>query len=159
MVGRRNPFVAREGIPFLLASLFLIWAAWRYLPDAWIALPIALTVVLFLVFRDPVRSIPPSALGVVSPVDGKVVELEEKTLRIEYEWIQEITAAEKGPGRGEGVIDCEWSAHESMDCDYLGVGEDGHVGRAVGQQLIELLYRYLGHLLALLHRYTFFICA
>jgi hypothetical protein len=59
--------------------------------------------------------------------DGKVVELEEKTLRIEYEWIQEITAAEKGPGRGEGVIDCEWSAHESMDCDYLGVGEDGHV--------------------------------
>lgn len=76
MVGRRNPFVAREGIPFLLASLILIWAAWRYLPDAWMALPIALTVVLFLVFRDPVRSIPPSALGVVSPVDGKVVEVE-----------------------------------------------------------------------------------
>ena len=76
MVGRRNPFVAREGVPFLLASLILIWAAWRYLPDAWTALPIALTVVLFLVFRDPVRGIPPSALGVVSPVDGKVVEVE-----------------------------------------------------------------------------------
>lgn len=76
MVGRRNPFVAREGIPFLLASIILIWVAWRYLPVAWIALPAALTVVLFLVFRDPVRAIPPTALGIVSPVDGRVVEVD-----------------------------------------------------------------------------------
>lgn len=76
MVGRRNPFVAREGIPFLLASILLVWLAWRYLPVAWTALPGALTVVLYLLFRDPVRPIPPSALGIVSPVDGKVVEVD-----------------------------------------------------------------------------------
>jgi len=74
--GRRNPYVAREGIPFLLASLGLAWLAWWYLPVAFVAIPLALTVVLFLVFRDPLRTVPPSALGVVSPVDGIVIEVE-----------------------------------------------------------------------------------
>ena len=58
---------------------------------------------------------------------GKVVELEESTLQIEYDWISEIDASEDDPGNGEGVIDCEWSPHDCMECDYLGVGEDGHV--------------------------------
>ena len=76
MQGRRNPFVAQEGIPFLLVSAFLIWATWRYLPQAWLPLPVAALLVLFLVFRDPVRQIPSSALGVVSPVDGTIVSVE-----------------------------------------------------------------------------------
>jgi phosphatidylserine decarboxylase len=74
--GRRNPFVAREGIPFLLATAFLIWATWRYLPHVWLPLPVAASLVVFLVFRDPVRQIPSSALGVVSPVDGTIVSVE-----------------------------------------------------------------------------------
>lgn len=75
MQGRRNPFVAQEGIPFLILALVLVWLAWRYLPPAWMALPVAAFVVLFLVFRDPVRAIPSSALGIVSPVDGTVTEV------------------------------------------------------------------------------------
>ena len=75
--GRRNPFVAREGIPFLLVTALLIWATWRYLPHLWLPLPGAAFVVVFLVFRDPVRQIPSLALGVVSPVDGTIVSIEE----------------------------------------------------------------------------------
>lgn len=76
MQGRRNPYVAREGIPFILAAFGLAWAAWWYLPPGFVAIPLALVVVLYLVFRDPRRAIPSSALGVVSPVDGKVSEVE-----------------------------------------------------------------------------------
>ena len=76
MQGRRNPFVAQEGIPFLIAALVLIWLTWRYLPQVWLPLPIAALIVSFLVFRDPVRVIPSSALGIVSPVDGTVVQVD-----------------------------------------------------------------------------------
>ena len=37
--------------------------------------PFALLVVLLFVFRDPIRVIPAVPLGVVSPVDGRVVEI------------------------------------------------------------------------------------
>lgn len=76
MQGRRNPYVAQEGIPFLIAALGLVWATWWYLPPWFVAIPLALLVVLYLVFRDPLRAIPSSALGVVSPVDGTVTEVE-----------------------------------------------------------------------------------
>ena len=76
MQGRRNPFVAQEGIPFILASIVLMWLTWRYLPIWFTAIPAATTLILYLVFRDPRRSIPSSALGIVSPVDGAVVSVE-----------------------------------------------------------------------------------
>ncbi len=79
MQGRRNPFVAQEGIPFLIAALVLIWATWRYLPHFWLPLPIAAFIVLYLVFRDPIRAIPSSALGIVSPVDGTIVQVDTVT--------------------------------------------------------------------------------
>ena len=74
--GRRNPFIAREGIPFVLGSLGLCWFASRYLSFEWLLAAFALFVVLFLVFRDPRREIPAVALGVFSPVDGRVVAVE-----------------------------------------------------------------------------------
>jgi phosphatidylserine decarboxylase len=74
--GRRNPFVAREGIPFLLAAAVAFVLALRYL-DIFVAVPLAfLLLVLFLLFRDPRRVVPPSPLGVVSPVDGKVLSID-----------------------------------------------------------------------------------
>jgi phosphatidylserine decarboxylase len=74
--GRRNPFVAREGIPFLLAAGAAFLAALRYL-DWTVALPLALLLVaLWLLFRDPRRLIPSAPLGVVSPVDGTVVSID-----------------------------------------------------------------------------------
>lgn len=74
--GRRNPFIAREGIPFLLAAVAGFVAALRY-HDWTVALPIGLLIVaLWLLFRDPRRRIPPAPLGVVSPVDGTVVSVD-----------------------------------------------------------------------------------
>ncbi len=74
--GRRNPFVANEGIPFLLVSVGLCWVAFRYLGVLWLAVGVVLFVILFLIFRDPRRRIPAVPLGVFSPVDGRVVEVD-----------------------------------------------------------------------------------
>lgn len=74
--GRRNPFIAPEGLPYIgLAALALGLAA-RYL-DVIFAVGAALLVfVLYLIFRDPRRAVPAAPLGVVSPVDGRVVDVE-----------------------------------------------------------------------------------
>jgi hypothetical protein len=74
--GRRNPFVAQEGIPFLLLSAASCWAAYRYFGWLWLVPAIAVFIVLYLVFRDPRRRIPAAPLGVVSPVDGYVFSVE-----------------------------------------------------------------------------------
>jgi phosphatidylserine decarboxylase len=76
MHGRRNPFVAQEGVlPLLLAAALCVYLLRFH--DAWLALiPAAIFVFLFLLFRDPQRDVPPVALGIVSPVDGRVVEVD-----------------------------------------------------------------------------------
>lgn len=74
MKGPRNPFVAREGIAWLilaLASVALVWHFFQFFA----AIPLLIFAWLFLIFRDPVRRIPASPLGVVSPVDGTVVHV------------------------------------------------------------------------------------
>lgn len=76
MEGRRNPFFAREGIPFLLIVAVAFGLAVRYLDVASAVAAAMLFFVLALVFRDPRRSIPASPLGVVSPVDGTVVDVD-----------------------------------------------------------------------------------
>lgn len=75
MKGRRNPFFAREGVPYLLLTLLLTGVTWRLLDAVYASLPLLLFVWLLLVFRDPKRAIPASPLGVVSPVDGKILEV------------------------------------------------------------------------------------
>lgn len=76
MKGRRNPFIAPEGIPLLLLAAVAIPLSWRFL-DVIAAVAAALILfVLFLIFRDPRRAVPASPLGVVSPVDGRVVEVD-----------------------------------------------------------------------------------
>jgi len=75
--GRRNPFVAQEGIPWLIFTITVTVLLIRF-SDPWYALvPGVLTVFLYLVFRDPHRSVPSVALGVFSPVDGEVVAVEQ----------------------------------------------------------------------------------
>jgi phosphatidylserine decarboxylase len=73
--GRRNPFVAGEGIPFLVLTAVGFVLALRYLDTAFAVALALLFFVLVLVFHDPRRKIPPAPLGVVSPVDGQVVEI------------------------------------------------------------------------------------
>jgi phosphatidylserine decarboxylase len=77
--GRRNPFVAGEGIPFLLLTGAGFLAAVRYL-EWTVALPLGLLfVALWLLFRDPRRIVPSAPLGVVSPVDGTVIKVDKVT--------------------------------------------------------------------------------
>ena len=76
MEGRRNPFVAREGIPFLLIAAGIFILALRYLDVAFAVAAALLFVVLVLIFRDPLRVISASPLGVVSPVDGRVIDVD-----------------------------------------------------------------------------------
>jgi phosphatidylserine decarboxylase len=73
--GRRNPFVAREGIPFLIiAAAGMYFAVQTSGINA--AIPPAILFIYFLlVFRDPPRDVPAIPLGVVSPVDGTVVDI------------------------------------------------------------------------------------
>ena len=73
--GRRNPFVAQEGLPFLIFCAVAAAVLLRYADPLWVLAPLFAFVVLFLVFRDPRRPIPSSPRGVVSPVDGRVVEI------------------------------------------------------------------------------------
>ena len=77
MKGRRNPFVAREGLYAMVPLAVCVVVILRYY-DPWLAVvPLALLAVLYLVFRDPHRDVPPVALGVVSPVDGTIESVEE----------------------------------------------------------------------------------
>lgn len=75
MKGRRDPIVAREGIPILLLAIIATALCSYYL--GWIAAvpPALITVALYYLFRDPHRRIPSHPLAVLSPVDGVVVEL------------------------------------------------------------------------------------
>ena len=77
MHGRRNPFVAQEGIPWLLVMAVAAILLIRYV-DPWFALiPTGLIVFFYLIFRDPHRSVPSIALGVFSPVDGTVISVDQ----------------------------------------------------------------------------------
>jgi len=75
MEGRRNPFIAREGLPFLVLTGIGFGASLRYLDIIFAVAAALLFVILYLIFRDPRRDVPASPLGVVSPVDGRVVDV------------------------------------------------------------------------------------
>jgi len=74
--GRRNPFVAREGLPFLFLAAVAFFVALRFFDIAVAVAAAMLFFVFVLIFRDPRRGIPASPLGVVSPVDGQVVDVD-----------------------------------------------------------------------------------
>jgi len=73
--GRHNPIVAREGLPFLLAAAICFGAVVQFGNPVYSVVPLFLLAWFLLVFRDPLRAIPAVPLGVVSPVDGTVVEV------------------------------------------------------------------------------------
>lgn len=76
MHGRRNPFVAQEGLPPLILMLVIAVLLIRYSDPLYALVPLVAFAFLLLVFRDPHRKVPSVALGVFSPVDGKVLEVD-----------------------------------------------------------------------------------
>jgi phosphatidylserine decarboxylase len=88
---RDDPFAWRDRLPFARVGLTELWLisgaffaiagclTWLYWPLAVVPLGLGLCIVWF--FRNPRRMIPEGAGLVVSPADGKVVQIEE----IEYD--------------------------------------------------------------------------
>ena len=75
MKGKRNPFVAREGFPWLILVAAMFGLLLRYADPVYLIIPVLLFIWLLAIFRDPRRIIPAIPLGLVSPVDGTVIEV------------------------------------------------------------------------------------
>jgi len=69
--------VAREGLIWLFLMLVIAVVIYRLGGGYWIGLPLGIFGGLFLLFRDPARDVPPLPLGVLAPVDGRVLSAEE----------------------------------------------------------------------------------
>ena len=73
---------AREGYPFMLGAVLFAVLAWVAVPvsGSWTIAPAGLLTLLaafvFYFFRDPERELPPGE-GVVSPGDGKIIDIRE----------------------------------------------------------------------------------
>jgi len=71
--------IAGEGWPWLIVTAIVGLLVARYVGLLW-AVPVAgFCLLLFLLFRDPGRSIPPLPLAVVAPIDGRVIAVGQET--------------------------------------------------------------------------------
>ena len=74
---------AREGYPFMFGTAFLAALAWGAVAVAgsWTIVPASLltllTAFVFYFFRDPEREIPSGEGAVISPGDGKIIDIRE----------------------------------------------------------------------------------
>ena len=74
---------AREGYPFMLGAAVLAVLAWVAVPISgpWRVVPAGLltllSVFVFYFFRDPERELPPGEGVVISPGDGKIIDIRE----------------------------------------------------------------------------------
>ena len=76
MLAYRYPLIAREG--WLWIAIVIIAAGVTYVTHGVVSLPLwILALLLLFLFRDPFRKVPASPLGIVCPVDGKVVAIEK----------------------------------------------------------------------------------
>jgi len=76
------PLIAQEGwLPLIVTTVAC--ATMLRLSHYWAAIPLAIALVLlFLLFRDPRRTVPAVPLGIVSPVDGTVMSVETTPMGI-----------------------------------------------------------------------------
>ena len=74
---------AREGYPFMLGAVLFAALAWVTVPVsgpwtiALAVLPTLLAAFVFYFFRDPERELPPGEGAVISPGDGKIIDIRE----------------------------------------------------------------------------------
>lgn len=123
--GRRTPILAAEGIPFLIVAALFCLAAYRWLGTGWLLAALGLTAVLFVIFRDPRRIIPAAPLGVLSPVDGRVLEaatIEQggsggRALRIRIRIDAAGTYTARSPVEGK-VMDLSTADEEAGPVDF-----------------------------------------
>jgi phosphatidylserine decarboxylase len=70
-----HPVIAREGWPFLIGAIVVslavgFFAGWWWSAPLWLA-----TLFILQFFRDPAREVPDDPRAVVSPADGRIVEV------------------------------------------------------------------------------------
>jgi phosphatidylserine decarboxylase len=71
-----HPIIAREGWPFVVASLAAAVAVWAVAGFAW-SLPLWLAMIFVVqFFRDPPRAVPQQPGAVLAPADGRIVKVE-----------------------------------------------------------------------------------
>ncbi len=81
--GNRRMHFAREGYPFMFGTMILAALAWIVVAVAgsWTIVPASLltllTAFVFYFFRDPEREIPSGEGAVISPGDGKIIDIRE----------------------------------------------------------------------------------
>lgn len=71
--------LAREGYPFILASIFVTIALWLLGLHGISWFFLALTIFIVSFFRDPERQIPSGDDSIVSPADGKIIIAQKVT--------------------------------------------------------------------------------
>ena len=77
IVSNKHPAIAKEGWLYI-GVLLALSAAGLYLQTMTLFVVLfCLTLLLFYIFRDPIRIIPSIPLGIVSPIDGKILSIEE----------------------------------------------------------------------------------
>src|SRR5262245_12475788 len=71
-----HPLIAREGWPFIAASVVAAVLV-HSLAGGWWAAPLwAVAAFMLQFFRDPPRAVPQEAKAVLSPADGRIVAVE-----------------------------------------------------------------------------------
>jgi phosphatidylserine decarboxylase len=73
MFAQGRSIIVGEGWPLLIASLAVTGVVFSRAGPLWSLLPLMVTGWLYLLFRDPLREVPPLPLAVVAPVDGRVI--------------------------------------------------------------------------------------
>lgn len=72
-----HPIIAREGWPFIAATLAVALIAQVLGGFAWAAFPWLVLLFMLQFFRDPPRVIPADPAAVLSPADGRIVSVEK----------------------------------------------------------------------------------
>lgn len=74
---RHNPrFISREGWPFIVGAILLCIVSVRTHSVILGVISVVFLLLSVFLFRDPPRKIPSAPLAVLSPVDGRIVEIE-----------------------------------------------------------------------------------
>jgi phosphatidylserine decarboxylase len=71
-----HPIIAREGWPFIAASLAVAVAVHWFAGLWWALLPWFIVLFMLQFFRDPPRNVPSDPKAVLSPADGRIVVVE-----------------------------------------------------------------------------------
>jgi len=139
MITDYRPYIAREGWPYIILALLAalvvnIMTGMIYAIPLWF-----LSIVLIYIFRDPERTIPSTALAIVSPVDGCVKSVKD----VRDPWIERTATAisiqmkHTGPfifrGPIEGKLMKQWQGKMEPGDDFVGtnpmVGDQNNKGR------------------------------